>query len=139
MSRAMHYWILRSTTIRNSAATIIGALPLNEDMLEVIVRPYVKSKSRQQENLAHMWYSQIANQAGWSPEAVKDAMKRRFLPIITVPGPDGDVEILTSTAGLKCKEYSDYLRNIELFAAEWGIDLTYPADYAWIMGQRAAA
>ena len=134
-----HHWILRSQLIRANAAAIIGALPVTDKPLEIIVRPHVRDRSGAQNRLYWQWVTQIANSAGWHKDAVHEDLAKRFLPLIEQAGPDGVRQIRTSTASLNVREFTDYLRSIEVFAAEWGIELTYPADYGWIMGQRAAA
>lgn len=139
MSRAMHHWILRTRLIRDNAAAIIGALPLGEKPLEIIVRLHAKDRSGSQNRLYWKWVTEIANAAGWHKDAVHEDLAKRFLPLVEQAGPDGVRMVRTSTASLNVREFSDYLRSVEAFALEWGIELTFPADYGWIVGVKEAA
>lgn len=134
-----HHWILRTDFIRQNAANIIASLPITDKPLEIIVRQHVKDRSAAQNRLYWKWITEIANQAGWHKDAVHEDLAARYLPTIEVAGPNGTRKTRTSTASLNVKEFSDYLRNVEAFAAEWGIELTYPADYLWIIGGGRAA
>lgn len=137
--KAMHHWILHTEFIRANAARVIGALPLGDKPLEIIVRPHAKDRSGAQNRLYWKWVSEIATQAGWDKESTHEDLAKRFLPEIEQRGPDGVRMVRTSTASLNVREFSDYLRNVEGFAAEWGIELTFPVDYAWIIGGARAA
>lgn len=139
MSKALHHWILHNEFIRANAARTITALALGDKPLEVIVRLHVKDRSGSQNRLYWKWVTEIANAAGWHKDAVHEDLAKRFLPEIEQAGPDGVRKVRTSTASLNVREFSDYLRNVEAFAAEWGIELTFPADYGWIIGRKEAA
>lgn len=138
MKKRLHYWIIRNEQIRATASEVIASLPVTEKPLEITVKPFVRDRTLAQNNTYFMWIGQMCNQCGWSKARTHEDMAERYLPMIVENGPNGIKERRTSTTDLSVSEFAAYLLNVEVFASEWGIELTYPADYRWIIGGKAA-
>ena len=124
-------------------------LPLSP--LEVVASTETKSRSAQQNRLLWLWNTQIGNHLGLFKDEVHEMLKRRFaVPIFTRD--DGDyakmviavkairkhgmvdyaealakeISRLTSTTSFTVEQMSEYLLDIEHYAAEIGARLTFP-------------
>ena len=84
------------------------------------IRPEGARRSKDQNR--HYWQvlSQIATQAwingkNYPAEIWHEAAKRKFLPLIDLPGGGS---IAASTTGLKVKEFAEYVAHVEAWAAQ---------------------
>ena len=130
---------------------------------EVIIKDFVRNRSLAQNNLMHMWRSDISNCTG---ESVKECrlrlIKAHMLPILlsseeakddpikqTVhklrsaykEGNQKDVEFvfnqyasLLSTKDLNVAQFTKMLNNIEIECSQQGIAIRYPSEYNIAMG-----
>jgi molybdopterin-biosynthesis enzyme MoeA-like protein len=94
----------------------------------VRVEPYAKPKSRQQMATLHKWFGEIANQTGDSPDAIKDVMKQRFLPLVPTRM---DTMVRQSTTALTKREMMDFMTQVQAMAADYGLQLTQPEPQCW--------
>ena len=121
--------------------------------LEVKVSTKTRSRSVQQNRLMWLWNTQIAEHLGLFKDEVHEMLKRKFaVPIFErddaeyaemvetvrqvwrsgmkdeAEGLMDKIARLTSTTDFCVDEMSEYLHNIEIFAAETGARLTFPDD-----------
>lgn len=122
-----------------------------QNRIEIIIRPYRRSRTVEQNALMHKWFSVIAAETGDDMLSVKDEFKRRFLPpILKRDDPEyaelaqllaelsqkGDAEMARkigskiiaklSTSLLNTKQMSEFMDNVERFATDLGITLPQP-------------
>ena len=65
-------WILRDDTIRELCLSWLGAIELDkENPLEVLVKPYKKNRSLEQNDMFHAWCGTIADKTGHSKQEIK--------------------------------------------------------------------
>ena len=121
--------------------------------LEVSVSTEGQSRSVKQNRLLWMWNGELASHLGLFKDEVHEILKRRFaVPIFTRDDPDyaamvsavkavrkqgmtkhaealaKEISRLTSTVDFKMPQMSEYLHDIEHYAAEGGAALTFPED-----------
>lgn len=134
-----HSIIMRTETTREHALSLIGRLPVDNDkpLWHVVIKPYRKNRSLDQNNLLHMWIQEIANQTGNDLETVKEYLRAKFLSPVFKEWKDpfsDEVSILQcprSTTTLDTREMTTFLNQIEQFALENGCVLSNPADLMW--------
>lgn len=145
MSRG-HSIIMRTDATRERALHLITSLPVNLDkpLWQVIIKPYKKNRSLDQNNLLHMWIQAVANETGNDLETVKEYLRARYLSPVSrewkepVTGKVSIVEAPRSTTTLTVQEMTDFLNNIQQFALDNGIALPHPEDLIWAIQERAA-
>lgn len=124
-----------------------------QNFLEVAISIEARSRSMKQHRLMFLWNTEIANHLGLYKDEVHEMMKRRFaVPIFTRDDPDfaemvaavkavrkqgmevyaealaREISRLTSTTDFTVEQASEYLNDMEHFAAEKGVRLTFPED-----------
>ncbi len=144
-----HQIIIRSQADAKRAQAIIQHAEIDaEHPIEVVVRPYVRTRSQEQNKCYWKWLAIISEETGQDVESLHFEMKRRYLaPILRRDDPvfaervDAVINFraigqheaadcmrshlvdMMSTSGLKVKQFMEYLNEIERFGAEYGIVL----------------
>ncbi len=96
----------------------------------VTIAPYVNNRSRDQNALYWKWLGTIAKETGNDTDELHSLFKRKYLPPIFVDVCGEVVETRRSTTRLNTKDMSDYMTQVEAFAATTlGIILPHPDDY----------
>tara|TARA_R100001143_G_scaffold9755_1_gene11655 strand:+ start:352 stop:738 length:387 start_codon:yes stop_codon:yes gene_type:complete len=68
-------WILRSNNIKNLCISWLSEIELSDDhLLEVVVKPYKKNRSLEQNDMFHAWCGTIADKTGHSKGEIKDIL-----------------------------------------------------------------
>tara|TARA_R100000656_G_scaffold33674_4_gene28969 strand:+ start:702 stop:1088 length:387 start_codon:yes stop_codon:yes gene_type:complete len=68
-------WILRDHRIQDLCVDYIDSIDTRpDDLIEVIVRPYKKNRSLEQNDMFHAWCGTIAEQTGHSKGEIKDIL-----------------------------------------------------------------
>lgn len=126
---------------------------LSQGTIEVIANTETRSRSVQQNRLLWLWNTEIAKHMGLFKDEVHEILKRKFaVPIFTRDSPDyaemvsavkairkqgmtdyaeslaREISRLTSTTDFTVDQMSEYLNDIEHYAAEIGAELTFPED-----------
>lgn len=121
--------------------------------LEVVISTETRSRSARQHRLLWLWNTQIANHLGLTKDEVHELLKRKFaVPIFTrdnanyaemvvavkairKQGMEGyaealakEISRLTSTTDFSVDQCQEYLHDVEMYAAEIGAQITFPAD-----------
>ena len=66
-------WILRNDNIKNLCVSWLSAIELSDDhLLEVVVKPYKKNRSLEQNDMFHAWCGSIAEKTGHTKMEIKD-------------------------------------------------------------------
>lgn len=117
--------ILKTPEIRDRAASLVAGLPANADKpLEVIVRPYKRSRSLAQNNTLHLWVGAIATAYEEafgdrkSPETFKEYLKGLFLGEESSEVMGKTVTTTRHTADLSVVEFRDFLDAVDRWAVE---------------------
>jgi hypothetical protein len=120
----------RILTDKNITASVIGYLNQQpaDGTIQVEIKPYKKDRSLAQNRLLHKWITIIANDLGYTVKEMKNTFKVEFLGTDRyMVGTRVIIEPI-HTSSLKVKEFTEFLRQIEQFAAENGIRLPFPDD-----------
>ena len=67
-------WILRSFEIRNECCRQIRGINVDDAVWEVIVKPYKKNRSLEQNDMFHAWCGSIADKTGHTKEEIKNIL-----------------------------------------------------------------
>jgi hypothetical protein len=110
----------------------------DKDRVWIIVETYYPKRSLKQNNLLHLYLSEIAKETGAQLEQIKDALKKKFLsvPLTTNDGEimadksSGEVlERVKGTSELTVTEFMEFTENVRLWAAEFlGLILPLPEE-----------
>ena len=121
MSSARKF-ILRSGAIKARCLEIIQSLP-DKPMYEISIKKHVKGGSTESKNFYRLCVRIIANELGYDPEEMHQALKKMYLSpkIVNING--RDVEITPSTTEMNQEEVSAYTERVLQFAAEQGIEI----------------
>ena len=120
---------------KKDAAAIYETLLGLEGVWDVEVKPHVESRRRAQENLYRGWVRIIAGHTGNDPECLHLFLARKFLGMEhkTVRFEwkgnthEREVDDIRSTTKLSMKDMSDYMDQVNAFAADTlGITLPQP-------------
>jgi len=118
-------WILRSDDIRNLCLSWIQEVEIREDdMLEVVVKPYKKNRSLEQNDMFHAWCGTIADKTGHSKQEIKQIMvestfgTEEFLNLKGVSRTR-----LKETSGMKVGEMSELLERTIQIGIELGAEV----------------
>ena len=82
-----------------------------------------------------MWITIIAGELGYTKDAMKTILVEKFLGYEEVKTKSNKViKTLRQTSKLKVDEFTQFLKDIDMFMAEWSITLPHPDDYKLAMG-----
>lgn len=110
----------------------------HKDRVWIVVEKYYTKRSLKQNNLLHLYLSEIAKETGMQLEQIKEALKKKFLttPIINK---DGDImadkstgevmERVRGTSELTVTEFMEFTDNVRVWAMDFlGIHLPLPEE-----------
>ena len=118
--------IIREERHRQHAMGRLSLLNLETEW-EVIIKPYVKNRSLDQNALYWKWLTIIGDDLGYTKDEMHEEMMRQHLPPQLVNTPAGIVEVY-STKGLGVRVMSKYMEAISIQAADYGIPLPHPVE-----------
>jgi len=126
---------------------------LKVEPLEVVISTMTKQRSAQQHRLYWLWCTQIGNYMGLLKDEVHEILKRKFAVLIFTRDDKDYAEMivavmavrdenkmlryeamakqitkLTSTTKFTVPQMTEYLTDVEHYAAELGANLTFPDD-----------
>lgn len=128
----MSRYIIKNDKARDACIEYIKSLPL-EPTQAISIKPYVKKRSVDQNALYHMWVETFAQVTGYTHEEQHEVFKAMFLPIVERDVKGVKLRELGSTTKLNTKEFSDYMKEIEALAVEYGIMLPYPEELMYVL------
>jgi len=108
------------------------------DKAIIDIRPYKVTRSTAQNSLLHLWIGLIAQELGYTNDAMKTILVEKFLGYEQVKTKsDKVIKTLRSTSKLKVDEFAQFLTDIDMFMAEWQFTLPHPDDlYYTAMGYK---
>jgi hypothetical protein len=110
----------------------------DKDRVWIVVEKYYSKRSLKQNNLLHLYLSEIAKETGMQLEQIKDALKKKFLTValttkdgeIVADKESGEVlERVRGTSELTVVEFMEFTDNVRVWAMEFlGIYLPLPEE-----------
>jgi hypothetical protein len=122
-------WILRSDDIRDICVSWLQAIEINVDglasnKLEVVVRPYKKNRSLEQNDMFHAWCGTIADKTGHSKQEIKQIMVETTFGSEEFLNLKGLVRArLKETSGMNVGEMSELLERTIQIGIELGAEV----------------
>jgi len=126
----MRTLIIRDQDNLDHAKAEISRLHLGKQVWEVVIRKHQKKRTTSQNALMWQWYTILGNEFGCTKDEMHDILREKFLPWREVEVAGIRYKILTSTSANEFATVmeSEYLNQIDRFAAEQGILLPHPGD-----------
>jgi len=122
-------WILRSGDIRDICVSWLQAIEINQDglasnKLEVVVKPYKKNRSLEQNDMFHAWCGTIADKTGHSKQEIKQIMVETTFGSEEFLNLKGLVRArLKETSGMNVGEMSELLERTIQIGIELGAEV----------------
>lgn len=121
----MNRWILRNNRVRDFCSGAIKDVKIDEgQLLEVIMRPYNKNRSLEQNDMFHAWCGTISDQTGHSKGEIKDIL------IESVFGSEDYLNLkgekrsrIRSTSDMNVREMSELIERATQLGIELGADV----------------
>jgi hypothetical protein len=127
-------FIIKNNQVLENCINAIREIKI-EDNMAVEIKPYVSKRSVDANALYWMWIAVVAEYTGYTKDEMHDVMRARYLPIKSREIDGIILTELTSTTTLNTKQFSDYMREIEVFAVENDIKLPYPEELIYSIGE----
>lgn len=99
--------------------------------LNLTLQDFKAPRTLNQNSTAHLWFGEIADQTGHTPDEIKDELKDLFLPKVERQVFGRTKLVPKATSDLSRQEFMDFMEQVQMFAAEWGIELTQPDAKSW--------
>ena len=121
----MKRFIIRPETKPQMTTTVTGYLQLLNitEPIEVVIKPYKRNRSQEQNRLYWKWVDIIGKELGYEKDEMHDILVFKFLGMVEKEIDGKKFEQLAETKKLKVGEMSDYLNSIERWVGELGIRL----------------
>lgn len=121
----MNRWILRNNRVRDFCAGAIKDTKIDEgQLLEVIMRPYNKNRSLEQNDMFHAWCGTIANQTGHSKGEIKEIVIESVFGAEDYLNLKGEKRSrLRSTSDMNITEMSELIERAVQLGIELGADV----------------
>jgi len=118
-------WILRSDNIRNLCVGWLQAIVLqDEHLIEVIVRPYKKNRSLEQNDMFHAWCGSIADKTGHTKEEIKNILIETVFGTEEYINLQGDQRTrIRQTSSMTIGEMSELIERSTQIGIELGADV----------------
>jgi|TARA_R110002051_G_scaffold315537_1_gene393990 hypothetical protein len=118
-------WVLREETIRELCLSWLSAIELDEDNpLEILVKPYKKNRSLEQNDMFHAWCGTIADKTGHSKQEIKQIMVESTFGAEEFLNLQGRARTrLRETSGMKVGEMSELLERTIQIGIELGAEV----------------
>jgi hypothetical protein len=118
-------WILRSDNIRNLCVGWLQAIVLqDEHLIEVIVRPYKKNRSLEQNDMFHAWCGSIADKTGHTKEEIKNILIETVFGTEEYINLQGDQRTrIRQTSSMTLGEMSELIERSTQIGIELGADV----------------
>lgn len=119
-------WILRNNTIRNLCVSWLSAIELGDynNLIEVVVKPYKKNRSLEQNDMFHAWCGSIAEKTGHTKMEIKDIILEQVFGSEDYLNFQGKVRSrLRQTSGMTVQEMSELIERATQLGIELGADV----------------
>ena len=116
--------ILRSFEIRNECCRQIRAINIDDAVWEVIVKPYKKNRSLEQNDMFHAWCGSIADKTGHSKEEIKNILIETVFGTEEYINLQGDQRTrIRQTSSMTLGEMSELIERSTQIGIELGADV----------------
>jgi|TARA_R100000656_G_scaffold8864_2_gene9805 hypothetical protein len=121
----MKRWVLRSNRIKEFCSGYIKDQQIIDgELLEVIMRPYNKNRSLEQNDMFHAWCGTIAEQTGHSKGEIKDILVESVFGAEDYLNLKGEKRNrVRSTSDMNIKEMSELIERATQIGIELGADV----------------
>ena len=119
-------WILRNNNIRNLCVSWLSAIELSDynNVIEVVVKPYKKNRSLEQNDMFHAWCGSIAEKTGHTKMEIKDIILEQVYGTEDYLNFKGEVRSrLRQTSGMTVQEMSELIERATQLGIELGADV----------------
>ena len=117
-------WILRSFEIRNECCRQIRAINVDDAVWEVIVKPYKKNRSLEQNDMFHAWCGSIADKTGHTKEEIKNILIETVFCTEEYINLQGDQRTrIRQTSSMTLGEMSELIERSTQIGIELGADV----------------
>ena len=118
----------KSQIFQTMVTTFFNKYP-DADKAIVEIREDKDSRSTKQNRLYWEWVSVVGNELGYTKDETHMLLRDKFLGYNEITTKKGEtIRELRSTTKLKVGEFKDYLEEIDMFVAQYGIILPRPED-----------
>ncbi len=119
-------WILRNNNIKNLCVSWLSAIELGDynNLIEVVVKPYKKNRSLEQNDMFHAWCGSIAEKTGHTKMEIKDIILEQVYGTEDYLNFKGEVRSrLRQTSGMTVQEMSELIERATQLGIELGADV----------------
>jgi len=110
----------------------------DKDRVWIVVEKYYSKRSLKQNNLLHLYFSEISKETGVQLEQIKDALKKKFLTV-ALTTKDGEImadkssgevmERIKGTSELTVVEFMEFTENVRIWSMDFlGLHLPLPEE-----------
>lgn len=129
------FFIIKDAIRRDNCLSYIRSINFEVKPIQVDIKPYRKNRSQAQNRTMWSWLHVLSEHTGYDAEELHELFKARFLGVEARDVMWQQVFITKSTTKLTTQQFAEYLNKIEAVAAEMGVRLPIPDDYAYAMNQ----
>jgi hypothetical protein len=119
-------WILRNNNIRNLCVSWLSAIELGDynNLIEVVVKPYKKNRSLEQNDMFHAWCGSIADKTGHTKEEIKNILIETVFGTEEYINLQGDQRTrIRQTSSMTTGEMSELIERSTQIGIELGADV----------------
>ena len=119
-------WILRNNNIKNLCVSWLSAIELGDynNLIEVVVKPYKKNRSLEQNDMFHAWCGSIAEKTGHTKMEIKDIILEQVFGSEEYLNFQGERRSrLRQTSGMTVQEMSELIERATQLGIELGADV----------------
>ena len=119
-------WILRNNNIRNLCVSWLSAIELGDynNLIEVVVKPYKKNRSLEQNDMFHAWCGSIADKTGHTKEEIKNILIETVFGTEEYINLQGDQRTrIRQTSSMTLGEMSELIERSTQIGIELGADV----------------
>ena len=117
-------WVIRNERIREFCSSYISSLKIEDPPLEVVMRPYNKNRSLEQNDMFHAWCGTLADKTGHSKGEIKDILIEMVFGTETYQNLQGENRTkLRATSDMSIAEMSELIERTTQLGIELGADV----------------
>lgn len=119
------FFVIKNSEIRSRAADAVLRIPPTDGRpYQVIIKPYVHSRTIEQNNKFHKLIRNMAEFTGYDFDEMKSIICSKFLGTRQAIDPDTGsvIQYTPSTSALSIPDFADLIEQTEALASELGVD-----------------
>jgi len=127
MKRVIHRDKGKAHILQMMCRDFFSANDVEEAVVEI--KPNKLTRSNAQNNLYWEWVSLVSDELGYTKDETHALLRDKFLGYNEYKNKKGsEIKELRSTTKLNTKDFTNYLEQIDILMAEYGITLPRPED-----------